>query len=708
MQDLSACLRDVKLAKSIAAAETWVRENGAVGMDEVAENFVDFSDFVGLKPLERKRLHAALERPEINPPMVFKEARVSQADLADQRAELEALESIFGADLRILEQHPIECVIRVHIDLPRELKVQVPSGLLSDGGGGMSVPLHDMGHTSPELLRTSSGKPRCLSAMLLHLPPLRLAVRFRAGYPSARAPTFSIASDWVPRSVLEALCQALDDLWQAETPIVFAWVDWLKTNLPEMLNLRAANTLTLTVDASDTCKDGRAQSWLDDVEQTVVDLMSYDKAKKRELSNMEVHKCQLCIEEKPGIAFEEFGMCGHRFCTDCIRQMVRVHVESGQVTDICCPQLDCRRKVGAGVVQRLLGDEQYTRWYRLHVKALVQTSPLLVFCPHCERLGDDTPVILGTESDDTGVDLAVCGKCQYAFCPQCREAYHPASECPQKDEAVTNLQKRLDAVPAADKTARQRVLEELETLKLIKLETVPCPTCKQPINRSAGCNKMKCTLCLTYFCYRCGKDISNIGYAHFGGDSCPTFDREEVERINARQHARQAGQAEFDEELEELRRQYPDQDEIIADFDFRPRPLWQVARDTRPDHTRERQVGDRQCPGCHQWNAQNGNVNLTRCRVCSQSFCFECGSLLRGRAMDHFKGPEATCSQHSKTVREPAAPAKATASRPLRSNTAQALLRTGDLKRKVAKQRQHVELDYWDDVEDREEEYWRG
>merc|ERR1712224_362286 len=76
-------------------------------------------------------------------------------------------------------------------------------------------------------------------------------------------------------------------------------------------------------------------------------------------------------------------------------------------------------------------------------------------------------------------------------------------------------------------------------------------------------------MCRTHFCYRCGKDITDVMYKHFGGDACPTFDRDEVIRMNRRQRNQMvaaAPNAELDAELEELRRQYPNQDALIAAF----------------------------------------------------------------------------------------------------------------------------------------------
>lgn len=68
-----------------------------------------------------------------------------------------------------------------------------------------------------------------------------------------------------------------------------------------------------------------------------------------------------------------------------------------------------------------------------------------------------------------------CGDCKKAVCAKCREERLDGHECNQ---------------------------QELETIKLLKRDTKPCPRCKTPIHKIDGCDQMFCTKCKTAFSWR--------------------------------------------------------------------------------------------------------------------------------------------------------------------------------------------------------------
>lgn len=68
-----------------------------------------------------------------------------------------------------------------------------------------------------------------------------------------------------------------------------------------------------------------------------------------------------------------------------------------------------------------------------------------------------------------------CGDCKKTVCAKCREERLEGHECNK---------------------------EQLETIKLLKRDTKPCPRCKVPIHKIDGCDQMFCTKCKTAFSWR--------------------------------------------------------------------------------------------------------------------------------------------------------------------------------------------------------------
>lgn len=248
------------------------------------------------------------------------------------------------------------------------------------------------------------------------------------------------------------------------------------------------------------------------------------------------------------------------------------------------------------------------------------------------------PAVDEEESADAA-PLMICDRCDYSFCAACREAYHPSTRCVAQIHRLERLglQDKLNGPSDKNQQRRKQLAEELESLKLILSETVPCPKCKMPVSRTQGCNHMICANCTTHFCYRCGTDITDVGYGHFRADKCPTFDREEVERMRGGGIGGY-GEDELEAELEELRRQYPDQANIVWNF-VPPPGAWRRA-------ARRRQQADAPCPRCGQWNPRAGFNNHIKCRTCKANFCYACRKPIANPVTAHFRGPGA-CAQHS-------------------------------------------------------------
>lgn len=475
-----------------------------------------------------------------------------------------------------------------------------------------------------------------LQVVVKRLPPLRLHVTFGPGYPSQKAPSFTLTSPWLSEVQVASLCSQLDVQAKSMSgmPVVFAWAEWLRDC--SLSHLQLADDRPLVLRPVLASRDPRAMSELESPMEALDTLQRFDREQGWWEWKQQSHTCQICFLEKPGIHFSEFGSCGHVYCSECLSEMLRVLVDEGSVTSLVCPASGCRTEVAPGVVERLAPRPVFERWHRLQVQQIIDTLPNVAFCPRCDQHGRRTPVLQLQDQDPSELPLAHCDHpaCGYAFCSACREAYHPSTSCVAHIARLEQLNIKLEEARSRDASRRKRLQEELESLKMILAETVPCPKCHMPINRSQGCNHMVCSNCSTHFCYRCGTDITEVGYGHFSAAKCPTFDTAEVTRFQEGALGAQA----LEDELEELRRQFPEQANMVWNFQPPPGAWRRLAR--------RRQAEDVPCPVCRQWNPRAGTNNHVKCRSCKQNFCYMCKKAIHGTVTAHFRGAGA-CPQHS-------------------------------------------------------------
>lgn len=188
-----------------------------------------------------------------------------------------------------------------------------------------------------------------------------------------------------------------------------------------------------------------------------------------------------------------------------------IHVKEGSVTRLACPNTKCRMLLPPHVLRRLLAADEglYARWESLTLRTTLDTMSDVAYCPRCNAAcvasGDD----------------AQCAVCFFSFCALCGERRHIGRDCIPAEDKVEQLlleveQRRQESVWQSSEEARrleQRKMEELLSLREVLRTTRQCPSCRMAIAKTQGCNKMVCSNCGTFLCYRCGRAIS--GYGHF-------------------------------------------------------------------------------------------------------------------------------------------------------------------------------------------------
>eukprot|EP01083_Nonionella_stella_P205294 747727_1 len=195
--------------------------------------------------------------------------------------------------------------------------------------------------------------------------------------------------------------------------------------------------------------------------------------------------CCVCISWKSRPFFQSLAACDCRICTDCLRQYYRLKIQDGDVLDMLCPGLMCRRVVPPAEVLDVVGREdpeirdKFLRFRRL--RALSRDPN----CRWCPRPGCDQ-YIIGSASQP----CLQCPRCSTPVCFHCGAEWHPRQSCEERVDAEYSLWVRSHGV-----------------------EVQKCPGCRSIIEKNGGCNAMKCSACKIDFCWLCGRRIRNS--AHF-------------------------------------------------------------------------------------------------------------------------------------------------------------------------------------------------
>jgi len=126
-----------------------------------------------------------------------------------------------------------------------------------------------------------------------------------------------------------------------------------------------------------------------------------------------------------------------------------------------------------------------------------------------------------------GGALFICPACTRAFCLACpvvNGGVGPAHDgpCSRVVEEINrdaDRRRKLDEWRQANGTADKRFAELLRREAKDGL-TKPCPQCKTPITKNAGCDHMHCTVCGHHYSWTSGQSMMNM----FGGGGPPGED----------------------------------------------------------------------------------------------------------------------------------------------------------------------------------------
>ncbi|CAH8330975.1 unnamed protein product [Eruca vesicaria subsp. sativa] len=243
--------------------------------------------------------------------------------------------------------------------------------------------------------------------------------------------------------------------------------------------------------------------WFTDEEKVRELVGILNKIVAANLSDRRVNiECGICFESYPHKEVATVS-CGHPYCNDCWTGYITTSINDGPVClMVKCPEPSCSAVACQDMINKVIADKEVKeKYYRYFVRSYVEASGNKIkWCrsPGCEYA-------INFESGSGSEHYDVSCLCSYEFCWNCGEDAHRPVDC---DTVSKWISKNSD---------------ESENTNWILANTKPCPKCKRQIEKSMGCNNMRCSICKHRFCWNCLCPVNGHKNCHqFKGDNSET------------------------------------------------------------------------------------------------------------------------------------------------------------------------------------------
>ncbi|KAG9019618.1 translation termination inhibitor protein itt1 [Tulasnella sp. 427] len=376
-------------------------------------------------------------------------------------------------------------------------------------------------------LNLSDPTPHTISLELSYLPPVRLTILLPSTYPlqdSAKVVTVHAAHSWLDQASLRAALQTVANensegiIWP-----IFEYVrDGSLLSAPQFDLSSSSRTLNLPHPTPHLLAPL---------------LLSHNTLAANRSFAATSFDCPICLTTIKGLRCIRLEKCGHVACRDCLAQFWTMSIQTGEVEKVGCVDEECVKKaakaddiiwsgVGEEEVRNVVGEAMLMRWQRLREKRMIERDPTIVRCPIelCQApVPKPKSTSIAVEGDDER--LRVCPShgpitpCKIVAIEQFLEAYISAE--PDSPE-------RLRLERQYGKRQIQKLVVEHNEAKANKAwleqNTMACPGCRTNVEKTMGCNHMKCGRCSMHFCYKCGVRLNPTNpYSHYSMRNTPCF-----------------------------------------------------------------------------------------------------------------------------------------------------------------------------------------
>jgi hypothetical protein len=236
--------------------------------------------------------------------------------------------------------------------------------------------------------------------------------------------------------------------------------------------------------------------------------------------------CPICLNSKSRIDGSiEMDNCGHRYCFLCLKQYITKKIDSKEITEnqLICPYEHCSISLSTIMIQGIVDNESWEKYQEYSTSATIEHEihyGLGLRCPNpcCHNIFmfnsiEEKRVALNDNYSGFHFfcDSRMSG-CNSSFCINCKGIYnqtgpsHPPYTCYEYQAVLqTNKEEKFRYERWKENYQKQNPKDPLFDKLVEKDGLKPCPVCTIMIQKTEGCDHMKCTICNCNFCYVCGK-----------------------------------------------------------------------------------------------------------------------------------------------------------------------------------------------------------
>lgn len=179
-------------------------------------------------------------------------------------------------------------------------------------------------------------------------------------------------------------------------------------------------------------------------------------------------QCSICRDPADE---ETYLLCGHGYCRGCITGWINSQITERK-TQVLCPDVNCRQEIDDGIVEILVGREQFSLYDQSRLNLVLEKDFVMFYCPNAECKN-----IVSVQ--DNKVRHVQCPACAKSFCFQCKVDWHSDTTCEKYQE-----------------WARENGQAEALTFQLLnRMDAKQCPKCNSWIEKNMGCDHMTCQKC---------------------------------------------------------------------------------------------------------------------------------------------------------------------------------------------------------------------